>query len=82
MQVNPIEVQKHLKGISYPATKDDVVSTAEQNGADDERSSASFAGSTRRSSQAPTTSCRRSVARSRAAGASAVGLAPAPALGG
>jgi hypothetical protein len=36
MQVNPIEVQKHLKGMSYPATKDDVVSTAEQNGADDE----------------------------------------------
>jgi 2-keto-3-deoxy-galactonokinase len=36
MQVNPIEVQKHLKGMSYPATKQDVVSTAEQNGADDE----------------------------------------------
>jgi Protein of unknown function (DUF2795) len=36
MQVNPIEVQKHLKGMSYPATKDDVVSTAEENGADDE----------------------------------------------
>lgn len=29
-------MQKHLKGMSYPATKDDVVSTAEQNGADDE----------------------------------------------
>jgi hypothetical protein len=36
MQVNPIEVQKHLKGMSYPATKDDVVSTAEQNGAGEE----------------------------------------------
>jgi hypothetical protein len=36
MQVNPIEVQKHLKGMSYPATKEDVVSTAEENGADEE----------------------------------------------
>ena len=33
MDVNPIELQKHLKGISYPASKDDVVSTAESNGA-------------------------------------------------
>ncbi len=33
MQTNPIEVQKHLKGMSYPASKDDVVSRAEQNGA-------------------------------------------------
>jgi 2-keto-3-deoxy-galactonokinase len=36
MQVSPIEVQKHLKGLSYPATKDDVVSTAQRNGADEE----------------------------------------------
>ncbi len=36
MDVNPIELQKHLKGISYPASKDDVVSTAESNGAPDE----------------------------------------------
>ena len=33
MDVNPIELQKHLKGISYPASKDDLVSTAESNGA-------------------------------------------------
>ena len=33
---NPIEVQKHLKGMSYPASKDELVSTAERNGADDE----------------------------------------------
>ena len=33
---NPIEVQKHLKGMSYPASKDDLVSTAERNGAGDE----------------------------------------------
>ena len=36
MQQNPIEVQKSLKGISYPASKDDVVSTAERNGASDD----------------------------------------------
>ena len=36
MDVNPIEVQKHLKGISYPASKQDVISTAEGNGAPDE----------------------------------------------
>ena len=36
MDVNPIEVQKHLKGISYPASKQDVISTAESNGAPDD----------------------------------------------
>ena len=36
MDVNPIELQKHLKGISYPASRDDLVSTAEGNGAPDE----------------------------------------------
>ena len=35
MELNPIEVQKHLKGMSYPASKDDLVSTAQQNGADE-----------------------------------------------
>ena len=30
---NPIEVQRHLKGVDYPASKDDLVSTAEGNGA-------------------------------------------------
>lgn len=33
MDVNPIELQKHLKGVSYPATKDDLVSTAKGNDA-------------------------------------------------
>ena len=36
MTINPIEVQKHLKGMSYPASKDDVVSTARENGAGDD----------------------------------------------
>ena len=31
-----IDVQRHLGGISYPASKDDVVSTARANGAPDE----------------------------------------------
>lgn len=33
---NPIQVQKYLSGIDYPASKDDVVSTAEQAGAPDD----------------------------------------------
>ena len=33
---NPIEVQKHLKGVDYPASKDDLVSKAEGNGAPSE----------------------------------------------
>jgi hypothetical protein len=36
MDVNPIELQKHLKGVDYPASKDDLISTAESNGAPDE----------------------------------------------
>ena len=36
MDVNPIELQKHLKGVDYPASKDDLVSAAESNGAPDE----------------------------------------------
>jgi hypothetical protein len=36
MDVNPIELQKHLKGISYPASRDELVATAEGNGAPDE----------------------------------------------
>ena len=36
MDVNPIEVQKHLSGIDYPASKDEVISTAESNGAPQE----------------------------------------------
>ena len=33
---NPIQVQKYLSGIDYPASKDDIVSTAEREGADGE----------------------------------------------
>ena len=33
---NPIQVQKYLSGIDYPASKDDMVSTAEQEGAADD----------------------------------------------
>jgi hypothetical protein len=33
MDINPIEVQKHLGGIDYPATKDEIVATASDNGA-------------------------------------------------
>ncbi len=36
MDVDPIEVQKHLGGIDYPASKDEVVRTAESNGAPQE----------------------------------------------
>jgi hypothetical protein len=36
MEINPIEVQTHLKGIDYPASKDEVVATAESNGAPQE----------------------------------------------
>lgn len=33
MDFNPIEVQRHLKGINYPASKEDLASTAESNNA-------------------------------------------------
>jgi hypothetical protein len=33
---NPIQVQKFLSGIDYPASKDTIVSKAEQEGADDD----------------------------------------------
>lgn len=35
-KINPIDLQKSLKGMDYPAKKDDVVSAAEKNGADDD----------------------------------------------
>jgi hypothetical protein len=35
-QVNPIHVQKFLKGMDYPATKDALVKTAKKEGADEE----------------------------------------------
>ncbi len=36
---NPIQVQKYLSGIDYPASKDDIVATAEKESAPDETSS-------------------------------------------
>jgi Protein of unknown function (DUF2795) len=36
VQVNAIDVQKHLKGMDYPATRDEVVAKAEENGAGDD----------------------------------------------
>ena len=33
MDVNPIELQKHLKGADYPASRDDLVALARDNGA-------------------------------------------------
>jgi hypothetical protein len=34
-KVNPIQLQKHLKGVNYPAKKQELVKTAEKNGADE-----------------------------------------------
>jgi hypothetical protein len=36
MAVNPIQLQKFLGGVDYPAQKDDLVRHAEQHGADNE----------------------------------------------
>lgn len=36
MSVDPTEAQRHLKGVEYPATKDDLISNAERNDAPDE----------------------------------------------
>lgn len=36
MSFNPSDVQSHLRGVAYPATKDDLISTAERNGAPDD----------------------------------------------
>ncbi|WP_336660715.1 DUF2795 domain-containing protein [Leucobacter sp. USHLN153] len=33
---NPIEVQRHLGGVDYPASRDDLVETARNNGAGDD----------------------------------------------
>lgn len=33
--VNPVQVQKFLDGVDYPASKDDLVNTARNEGADD-----------------------------------------------
>lgn len=32
---NPIEIQQHLSGIDYPVTRDELVSSAQSQGADD-----------------------------------------------
>lgn len=32
---NPVEVQKFLKGVSYPTTRENLVDVADQEGADD-----------------------------------------------
>lgn len=34
-KINPIQLQKHLKGMDYPANRDKLVKQAQQNGADD-----------------------------------------------
>jgi Protein of unknown function (DUF2795) len=33
-KTNPIQLQKHLKGVDYPATKEDLINHARQQGAD------------------------------------------------
>ena len=35
MAVNPIQIQKYLKGINYPASKRDLLENAEREGADE-----------------------------------------------
>jgi hypothetical protein len=34
-KINPIQMQKHLKGVDYPASKEELVEHAKQQGADD-----------------------------------------------
>jgi Protein of unknown function (DUF2795) len=34
--VNPVQIEKFLKGIKYPATKMELISCAERNGADNQ----------------------------------------------
>ncbi|WP_416672483.1 DUF2795 domain-containing protein [Egbenema bharatensis] len=34
-KINPIELQKYLKGVDYPASKQDLIQTAEKHGATD-----------------------------------------------
>ncbi len=36
MEVDPIDVQRHLAGLDYPARKDEVIAKADQNGAPQE----------------------------------------------
>ena len=34
-KVNPIELQKHLQGVDYPASKEELIQHAQQQGADE-----------------------------------------------
>ncbi|BAZ24743.1 hypothetical protein NIES4073_56410 [Kalymmatonema gypsitolerans NIES-4073] len=34
-KVNPIQLQKHLKGVDYPASKEQLIQHAQKQGADD-----------------------------------------------
>jgi hypothetical protein len=36
MAVNPIQIQKYLKGVDYPASKRDLLMNAEREGADED----------------------------------------------
>lgn len=36
MAVNPIQLQKHLSGVDYPAGKQDLIDAAREQGADEE----------------------------------------------
>lgn len=37
MKINPIQLQKHLKGVTYPASKQDLLRRAEDNGGLDDQ---------------------------------------------
>jgi hypothetical protein len=39
-KINPIQLQKHLKGVSYPASKEDLLQVARQHKADENVTSA------------------------------------------
>lgn len=39
-KVNQIQLQKHLKGVDYPVSKQDLINHAEQQGADEDALSA------------------------------------------
>lgn len=36
MAINPIQIQKFLKGVDYPASKSDLLKNAEREGADED----------------------------------------------
>lgn len=39
-RVNPIQLQKHLKGVDYPASKEELIEQAQEQGADENALSA------------------------------------------